>query len=64
MDSAQVDMKLAAKLKQKAKEEEEEFHDLSSDDIGKIKRSIANILQPGETVCTFHIFFLCVDITL
>ncbi|XP_077224258.1 CD2-binding protein-like protein isoform X2 [Tasmannia lanceolata] len=28
----------------------EEFHDLSSGDIGMIKRRIANVLQPGETV--------------
>ncbi|KAJ3707307.1 hypothetical protein LUZ61_011012 [Rhynchospora tenuis] len=47
LDSAEVDTKFAAKLKEK---EEEEFQDLSSDDVGKIKRIIANILQPGETI--------------
>ncbi|KAJ4745805.1 CD2 antigen cytoplasmic tail-binding protein 2 [Rhynchospora pubera] len=50
LDSAEVDTKFAAKLKEKAKDEEEEFQDLSSDDVGKIKRNIANILQPGETI--------------
>ncbi|GJM98945.1 hypothetical protein PR202_ga15998 [Eleusine coracana subsp. coracana] len=37
-------------LKDKGKEKEEDFQDLSSDDIGKIKRRIANMLEPGETV--------------
>ncbi|KAJ3677297.1 hypothetical protein LUZ60_003021 [Juncus effusus] len=53
LDSAEIDTNLAAKLKEKSKEEkekEEEFQDLSSDDVGKIKRKIANILQPGETI--------------
>jgi CD2 antigen cytoplasmic tail-binding protein 2 len=56
LDSAEVDTKLAAKFKQKVKDEEDEFQDLSSDDVGKIKRNIANILQPGETVCSSVLF--------
>ncbi|KAF3331183.1 LIN1-like protein isoform X1 [Carex littledalei] len=50
LDSAEVDTKFAAKLKAKAKDEEEVFQDLTSDDVGKIKRIIADILQPGETI--------------
>lgn len=56
LDSAEVDTKFAAKLKAKAKDEEEEFQDLTSDDVGKIKRIIADILQPGETVWSFLYF--------
>lgn len=29
---------------------EDAGHDLSSEDIGMIKRRIANVLEPGETV--------------
>ncbi|KAF8411471.1 hypothetical protein HHK36_004022 [Tetracentron sinense] len=29
---------------------EDDIHDLSSEDIGKMKRRIANLLEPGETV--------------
>ncbi|KAK3129934.1 hypothetical protein QOZ80_6BG0486770 [Eleusine coracana subsp. coracana] len=50
LDSVEVDLKLAAKIQDKGKEKEEDFQDLSSDDIGKIKRRIANMLEPGETV--------------
>uniref|UniRef100_A0A0E0M0J9 OCRE domain-containing protein n=1 Tax=Oryza punctata TaxID=4537 RepID=A0A0E0M0J9_ORYPU len=51
LDSVEVDTKYAEKVKKKKeKEKEEEFQDLSSDDIGKIKRRIANILEPGETI--------------
>ncbi|KAF0893946.1 hypothetical protein E2562_033367 [Oryza meyeriana var. granulata] len=51
LDSVEVDTKYAEKVrKKKEKEKEEEFQDLSSDDIGKIKRRIANILEPGETI--------------
>ncbi|KAL5201879.1 hypothetical protein ABZP36_036233 [Zizania latifolia] len=49
LDSVEVDTKYAAKV-QKKKDKEEEFQDLSSDDIGKIKRRIANMLEPGETI--------------
>ncbi|TVU09345.1 hypothetical protein EJB05_42815 [Eragrostis curvula] len=50
LDSVQVDPTFAAKMQNKGKEKEEDFQDLSSDDIGKIKRRIANMLEPGETV--------------
>ncbi|KAL6846065.1 hypothetical protein ACP4OV_023513 [Aristida adscensionis] len=51
LDSVEVDPKYAAKVqKSKGKEKDEEFQDLSSDDIGKIKRRIANMLEPGETI--------------
>ncbi|XP_078433216.1 CD2-binding protein-like protein [Wolffia australiana] len=48
LDNLEVDPKLAEKVLQRPSKEE--FDDLSSDDIGKIKRRIANALQPGETV--------------
>ncbi|KAF2915928.1 uncharacterized protein [Oryza sativa Japonica Group] len=51
LDSVEVDTKYAEKVqKKREKEKEEEFQDLSSDDIGKIKRRISNILEPGETI--------------
>uniref|UniRef100_A0A0D9XD45 OCRE domain-containing protein n=1 Tax=Leersia perrieri TaxID=77586 RepID=A0A0D9XD45_9ORYZ len=51
LDSVEVDPKYAEKIqKKKEKEKQEEFEDLSSDDIGKIKRRIANMLEPGETI--------------
>ncbi|XP_074558938.1 uncharacterized protein LOC141814883 isoform X2 [Curcuma longa] len=50
LDSVVVDTKLAGKFKPKASAEEEAYDDLSSDDVGKIKRRIANALQPGETI--------------
>lgn len=49
LDNVEVDTKYAEKV-QKKKDKEEEFQDLSSDDIGKIKRKIANMLEPGETI--------------
>ncbi|XP_074577678.1 uncharacterized protein LOC141834126 [Curcuma longa] len=49
LDSFEVDAKLAGKLKPK-ESAVEAYEDLSSDDIGKIKRRIANSLQPGETI--------------
>lgn len=49
LDDVEVDTKYAEKV-QKKKDKEEEFQDLSSDDIGKIKRKIANMLEPGETI--------------
>ncbi|WOK96243.1 hypothetical protein Cni_G04950 [Canna indica] len=49
LDSVEVDTKLAEKFQPKALAEEV-YEDLSSDDIGKIKRRIANALQPGETI--------------
>eukprot|EP00262_Sarcandra_glabra_P015649 TRINITY_DN4880_c0_g1_i1.p1 TRINITY_DN4880_c0_g1~~TRINITY_DN4880_c0_g1_i1.p1 ORF type:complete len:403 (-),score=93.23 TRINITY_DN4880_c0_g1_i1:266-1474(-) len=50
LDSVKVDSRFAKKDSEKTIEEEEDFHDLSSEDMGKIKRRIANLLQPGETV--------------
>ncbi|XP_037441147.1 CD2 antigen cytoplasmic tail-binding protein 2-like isoform X4 [Triticum dicoccoides] len=49
LDNVEVDTKFAGKV-QKKKGKEEEFQDLSSDDIGKIKRRIANMLEPAETI--------------
>lgn len=50
LDSVEVDPTYAAKVQNKGKEKAEEFEDLSSDDIGRLKRQIANMLEPGETV--------------
>ena len=57
----EVDPTYAAKVQNKGKEKVEEFEDLSSDDIGRLKRKIANLLEPGETVCFCCIIsiFLC-----
>ncbi|KQJ90051.1 CD2 antigen cytoplasmic tail-binding protein 2 isoform X2 [Brachypodium distachyon] len=49
LDNVEVDTKYAEKV-QKKKDKEEEFQDLSSDDIGVIKRRIANMLEPAETI--------------
>lgn len=49
LDSVEVDPKLAERISSVAKNDNEE-QDLSSDDIGKIKRRIANALESGETV--------------
>lgn len=51
LDSVEVDPTYAAKVQNKGKEKVEEFEDLTSDDIGRLKRQIANMLEPGETVC-------------
>ncbi|PUZ52567.1 hypothetical protein GQ55_6G281200 [Panicum hallii var. hallii] len=50
LDSVEVDPTFAAKVQKKGKEKVEEFEDLSSDEIGRIKRQIANVLEPGETI--------------
>ncbi|RCV32182.1 hypothetical protein SETIT_6G237300v2 [Setaria italica] len=50
LDSVEVDPTFVAKVQNKGKEKVEEFQDLSSDDIGRIKRQIANMLEPGETI--------------
>lgn len=52
----EVDPTFVAKVQNKGKEKVEEFQDLSSDDIGRIKRQIANMLEPGETVCFCCLF--------
>ncbi|XP_057525631.1 uncharacterized protein LOC130805048 [Amaranthus tricolor] len=49
LDSVEVDPSLANKVSTIPKNDDEE-KDLSSDDIGKIKRRIANALELGETV--------------
>uniref|UniRef100_A0A7C8ZEX7 CD2 antigen cytoplasmic tail-binding protein 2 n=1 Tax=Opuntia streptacantha TaxID=393608 RepID=A0A7C8ZEX7_OPUST len=49
LDSVEVDPQLAERISTVTKNDNEE-QDLSSNDIGKIKRRIANALEPGETV--------------
>ncbi|KAL5992387.1 hypothetical protein ACLOJK_013304 [Asimina triloba] len=49
LDSVEVDTKLAGKANANT-DEVEEFQELSSEEIGKTKRRIADTLQPGETV--------------
>lgn len=49
LDNVEVDGRFAEKHQEKVTAEED-YRDLSSEDIGKIKRNIANLLQPGETV--------------
>ncbi|KAE9591847.1 hypothetical protein Lalb_Chr20g0123041 [Lupinus albus] len=49
LDSVEVDPRYAA-LSSVATNDEEEIEDLSSKDIGTMKRRIANVLEPGETV--------------
>lgn len=59
LDSVEVDPSLANKVSTIPKNDDEE-KDLSSDDIGKIKRRIANALEPGETVimlCPSHCYY-------
>ncbi|KAF6148762.1 hypothetical protein GIB67_019370 [Kingdonia uniflora] len=52
LDSVKVDSRFAGKSVSVAnnEEEEEDSEDLSPDDIGKMKRRIADLLEPGETV--------------
>lgn len=49
MDSVDVEPKFAEKSSEKPIKDEG-YQDLSSEDVGKIKRNISNILNPGETV--------------
>ncbi|XP_008790842.1 LIN1-like protein isoform X2 [Phoenix dactylifera] len=49
LDNVEVDTRFAKKHQEKVSAEED-YQDLSSEDIGKIKRNIANLLQPGETI--------------
>nr|XP_029124288.1 LIN1-like protein isoform X2 [Elaeis guineensis] len=49
LDNVEVDGRFAEKHQEKVTAEED-YQDLSSEDIGKIKRNIANLLQPGETI--------------
>nr|CAB3481649.1 unnamed protein product [Digitaria exilis] len=50
LDSVEVDPTYAAKIQNKGKEKVDEIEDLTSDEIGRIKRQIANMLEPGETI--------------
>lgn len=49
LDSVDVEPRFAEKNSKKPIKEEG-YQDLSSEDVGKIKRNIANTLNPGETV--------------
>ncbi|KAH9621912.1 hypothetical protein KSS87_008012 [Heliosperma pusillum] len=49
LDSVEVDPKLAERLSSVRKNDDEE-KETSPDDVGKMKRRIANALEPGETV--------------
>lgn len=49
LDNVEIDPKYAA-LSSVATNDEEEVQDLSSKDIAIMKRRIANVLEPGETV--------------
>ncbi|PQQ01081.1 LIN1-like protein [Prunus yedoensis var. nudiflora] len=49
LDSVEVDTKYAGKGFAVTKDDDD-VQDLSSDDVGKIKRRIADVLEPGETV--------------
>ncbi|CAL2277658.1 unnamed protein product [Prunus armeniaca] len=49
LDSVEVDKKYAGKGFAVTKDDDD-VQDLSSDDVGKIKRRIADVLEPGETV--------------
>ncbi|XP_042475811.1 uncharacterized protein LOC122057677 [Macadamia integrifolia] len=68
LDSVEVDTKFASKFSERTNNEED-THDLSTEDIGKIKRRIADLLESGETTHThthIHIYiypliFIIVD---
>nr|CAD1826350.1 unnamed protein product [Ananas comosus var. bracteatus] len=49
LDSVEVDTRFARKVQEKT-DAEDNYHDLSSEEVGKMKRNIANILQAGETI--------------
>ncbi|CAL9181051.1 unnamed protein product [Musa hybrid cultivar] len=49
LDNVEVDTRFVGKFQPKSTAEEV-YEDLSSDDIGKIKRRIADALQPGEMI--------------
>lgn len=57
LDNVEVDPKYSA-LSSVATNDEELIEDLSSKDIGLMKRRIANVLEPGETVSLHFIFCL------
>ena len=53
LDNVEVDPKYSTLNPVSTKNEDEEVQDLSSKDIGMIKRRIADVLQPEETVSLF-----------
>lgn len=65
LDSLAMDPTLADRVSTIPNNDDEE-QELSSDDVGKIKRRIASVLEPGETVlysslyhcylCAFYLF--------
>lgn len=50
LDNVEFDPRYAALSSAATTNDEEEIEDLSSKDIGIMKRRIANVLEPGETV--------------
>lgn len=50
LDSVEVDQKLADKSYLLKSDEDKESKELSTEDVGKMKRRIADVLEPGETV--------------
>ena len=51
LDGIEVDPKLAERISvMKENDDEKQEQDLSSAEIAKIKRHIADVLEPGETV--------------
>lgn len=56
LDSLEVDPKYAGKVPN-VTTNDNDAPELSSSDIGKIKRRIADILEPGETVVLILLFF-------
>lgn len=58
LDNVEVDPRYAALASvERNEEEEEEAQELSSKDIGIIKRRIADVLEPEETV-SLHLIIL------
>jgi len=63
LDNIEVDPKYSALKSVPTNDVDEGPADLSSKDIGIMKRRIANVLEPGETVCVYFIIlnFLIFD---
>lgn len=57
LDSVEVDQRFAGRYSSITKDAED-TPDLSPEEIGKIKRHIADLLEPGETVVSIVVFFL------
>ncbi|KAH7652765.1 CD2 antigen cytoplasmic tail-binding protein 2 [Dioscorea alata] len=49
LDNLEVDARFVEKSQAK-KMPEEDYQDITSEEIGRIKRNIANVLEPGETI--------------